>query len=79
MQNLELINQLKYRADTFERQDVLKIIETAGEIYMDLNPFVNEEELAEQSLNNLLVEMSKYDRKYIQKAKEKIMEIITFS
>jgi hypothetical protein len=77
MENKELINLLKYRADTFEKEEIIDIIETAGKAYINNNPFINEEELAEESLNNLLKTLSTYNKQIIQKAKEKIVRIIT--
>jgi hypothetical protein len=76
MDNRELINQLKYRSDFFEKEDIINIIETASKVYFEKQPFADEEEFALNTLNKLIEQFSNLDRKYIQKAKEKIIKII---
>jgi hypothetical protein len=43
---------------------------------MNNNPFLNEEELAEESLNNIIKVISSFDNDLIKKAKTKIMELV---
>lgn len=76
MDNTELINQLKYRSDSFEREDILAIIELASKAYFERQPFADEEEIAIDTLNKLIEKFKTFDRKYIQKAKEKIIKIV---
>jgi hypothetical protein len=76
MKNLELINQLKQNADIFSKEEIIDIIETSGKAYVENNPFANEEEMAEESLNKLIKSIATYDRGTIQKAKDKIQRLI---
>lgn len=76
MKNLELINQLKQHADIFSKEEIINIIETSGKTYIENNPFANEEEMAEETLNKLIKSIATYDRDTIQKAKDKIQKLI---
>lgn len=77
MNNIELINQLKYRSDSFEKEDIIIIIETASKVYFDKQPFADEEEFAVDTLEKLIEQFRSFDRQFIQKAKEKIISIIS--
>jgi hypothetical protein len=76
MKNLELINQLKQNADIFTKEEIIDIIERAGKAYVENNPFANEEEMAEETLNKLIKSISTHDRDTIQRAKDKIQRLI---
>ena len=76
MKNLELINQLKQNADIFSKEEIIDIIERSGKAYVENNPFANEEEMAEETLNKLIKSISTHDRDTIQKAKDKIQRLI---
>jgi hypothetical protein len=76
MKNLELMNLLKQNADLFSKEEIIDIIETAGKTYVENNPFANEEEMAEETLNKLIKSIATYDRETIQKAKDKIQRLI---
>ena len=67
---------MKAWADYFEKEDITEIIEVASEVYAQKNPFISEEELAEQSIESLIAAISRFDRSVIQRAKETVIRLI---
>jgi hypothetical protein len=76
MEKHEIIKYLKQNADFFTKEEIIKIIELTSQAHFMKNPFSNEEEIAENSLKSVMETLAKYDREIIQRAKQKITELI---
>ncbi len=76
MNSQEIIKNLKQISSQFEKEEITEIIELASKTVMNKNPFLDEQELAEESLNNIIAMISSFDRELVKKAKSKIMELI---
>lgn len=77
MNNKDIIKNLKEITPFLTKEDITTIIESASESYLKNQPFISEEEIAEQTLDNFLSELKSFDKESIQKTKKKIIELIT--
>ena len=76
MTTSELIQEKKKNADSFTREQLSEIIESASKAFLKKQPFVTEQEIAEQSMDVFIDQLAKSNKDFISKAKRKIMEIV---
>lgn len=76
MSNQALIERMKAAAADFSREEIIEIIELAGEAFMNTQPFLSEGEVAEQTLESLIETIAASDKDSINKAKKKIAELV---
>jgi hypothetical protein len=74
--NEELIKELKHNIHNLSKEQLSVIIEVAGETYLKNQQFISRQEIAEQTIFDFINELSGRDKESIQKAKQKIIELI---
>lgn len=75
--NNKIIEQLKEISNLLTKEEINNIIEAASQSYLQNQPFISEEEIAEQTLDNFLNELKNLDKDSISKAKKKIIDLIS--
>lgn len=75
--NNKIIEQLKDISNLLTKEEINNIIEAASQSYLQNQPFISEEEIAEQTLDNFLSELKNLDKDSISKAKKKIIDLIS--
>ena len=75
--NNKIIEQLKDISNLLTKEEINNIIEAASQSYLQNQPFISEEEIAEQTLDNFLSELKNLDKDSILKAKKKIIDLIS--
>lgn len=75
--NNKIIEQLKDVSNLLTKEEINNIIEAASQSYLQNQPFISEEEIAEQTLDNFLSELKNLDKDSISKAKKKIIDLIS--
>lgn len=56
--NNKIIDQLKDISNLLTKKEINNIIEAASQSYLQNQPFISEEEIAEQTLDNFLNELT---------------------
>jgi hypothetical protein len=75
--NKKIIQQLKDISSLLTKEEINNVIEAASQSYLQNQPFISEEEIAEQTLDNFLNELKNLDKDSILKAKKKIIDLIS--
>ncbi|MFN4151038.1 MAG: hypothetical protein ACK4IX_08835 [Candidatus Sericytochromatia bacterium] len=75
--NNNIIEKLKDISNLLTKEEINNIIEAASQSYLQNQPFISEEEIAEQTLDNFLNELKNLDKDSISKAKKKIIDLIS--
>lgn len=75
--NKKIIQQLKDISSLLTKEEINNVIESASQSYLQNQPFISEEEIAEQTLDNFLNELKNLDKDSILKAKKKIIDLIS--
>lgn len=75
--NNKIIEKLKDISNLLTKEEINNVIEAASQSYLQNQPFISEEEIAEQTLDNFLNELKNLDKDSILKAKKKIIDLIS--
>lgn len=76
MNNTDLIRFLKANVNNYSREQLSQIIELASKAYIDSQPFLSEQEVAEKTLDDFIEQVRKSDKESIMKVKKRVSDLI---